>query len=284
MTLKALCSLSVAVLTAAASAAQPPTFSSKVDAVRIDVLVTDRGEVVRGLGATDFEVRDNGVPQHVELVSFDQVPLDVVLALDLSDSVAGNRLLDLKGASRALIDTLAPADQGALLSFNHSVSLRSPLTKDIEQLRDALVDISASGDTSLYDGTYAAMRVGEKGPGRDLMVVFSDGRDTASWLSADQVVESARRADIVAYGLTLRGSASGQFLQKLAEQTGGEAFELESTRDLRARFLSILEGFRQRYLISYSPTGVPRGGWHRLDVRLKGRRAAVRARPGYFDR
>lgn len=128
------------------------------------------------------------------------------------------------------------------------------------------------------------MLLGERDPGRDLMIVFSDGRDTASWLSADLVFDAARRGDVVAYGLTLRGSASRQFLHRLADETGGEAFELDSTRNLRARFLNVLDGFRQRYLISYSPKGVARSGWHRLEVRVKNRRATVRARPGYFER
>ena len=70
----------------------PAVFSSKVEAVRVDVLVTDNSRAILGLGPSDFELSDNGVPQHVELVSFDQIPLNVILALDMSDSVAGERL------------------------------------------------------------------------------------------------------------------------------------------------------------------------------------------------
>jgi VWFA-related protein len=202
----------------------------------------------------------------------------------LSQSVAGEQLTDLKAAGSALLDNLTPTDQAALLTFSHGLSLGSALTKDVAQLRGVLDDLETAGNTSLFDATYAAMLLGERDPGRDLLVVFSDGRDTASWLSADQVVDAAKRSEIVAYGLTLRGSASGPFLRRLADETGGESFEIDSTRVLPAQFLSILEGFRHRYLVSYSPTGVARSGWHRLEVKVKGRRATVRARSGYFER
>jgi len=187
-------------------------------------------------------------------------------------------------AIAAVLDSLSPDDQAALLTFSHGLRLGGGLTGDLKRLRGALDEAVPSGDTALYDAAYVAMMLGEQSPGRDLLVVFSDGRDTASWLSADQVVDAARRADVVAYGLALRDPASRRFLRRLADETGGEAIELDSTSNLRARFLSVLEGFRQRYLISYTPSGVTRSGWHRLEVRVAGRRATVRARPGYFER
>ncbi len=274
----------VVVGTGAAAAAAQPTFSTKIAAVRVDVSVTERGQPVRGLRSADFEVRDNGVRQQIELVSFEQLPLNVLMALDMSDSVSGERLRDLRAAGAAVLDSLSPDDQAALLTFSHGLRLGGGLTGDLKRLRGALDEAVPSGDTALYDAAYVAMMLGEQSPGRDLLVVFSDGRDTASWLSADQVVDAARRADVVAYGLALRDPASRRFLRRLADETGGEAIELDSTSNLRARFLSVLEGFRQRYLISYTPSGVTRSGWHRLEVRVAGRRATVRARPGYFER
>ena len=139
---------------------------------------------------------------------------------------------------------------------------------------------SSPGNTALIDGAYAAMMLGASDVGRDLVILFSDGFDTASWLPASSVLESARRADVVVYGVSARGPAP--FLRDLSELTGGTSFEVDSTKDLRARFTAILEEFRQRYLVSYSPQGVSQDGWHRLDVRVKGRRAAVKARAGYL--
>src|SRR5580765_8077897 len=82
---------------------QDVTFSSRVEAVRVDVLVTDNGQPVRGLGPADFEIRDNGVLQQIDLLSFEQIPLNVVLALDMSDSVAGDRLERLRTAGAAIL-------------------------------------------------------------------------------------------------------------------------------------------------------------------------------------
>ena len=264
--------------------AQQPTFSTKIAAVRVDVSVTQRGKVVPNLTAQDFEVRDNGVLQHVDLATFQQVPLNVHLALDLSHSVSGERLRDVKAAGQAVLDGMTARDQAVLLTFDHAVHLREPLTADLARVRSALERAESSGDTALYDATYAAMVAGQADPGRDLVLVFSDGRDTASWLQAATVLDAARRSDVVVYGISVRGSRSSRFLEALGGATGGEAFEIATTSDLRARFLAILNEFRQRYLISYSPQGVQRGGWHKLDVKIRGRAGTVRARPGYVDR
>jgi VWFA-related protein len=262
---------------------QAPTFSSKVEAVRVDVLVTDRGRPVRGLDASDFEVIDGGVAQTVDLVSFEDIPLNVVFALDVSASVSGERLQHLRSAGGLLVDALGPEDQIALVTFGNAVVVRSRLTRDVQAISAGLAAARAEGLTALLDATYAALALGESDVGRSLVIVFSDGVDTASWLSPEQVLSTARRSDAVIYGVTVRGGRS--FLRELSRATGGELFEIASTRDLGATFVAILEEFRQRYLVSYTPQGVPRGGWHPLDVRVKprdGRRVTVKARPGYL--
>lgn len=263
------------------SAAEQPTFSSKLEAVRVDVLVTDRGKVVPGLTATDFEVRDNGVPQTVDLVSFQDLSLNVILALDVSASVSGERLKHLQGAGQTLLDRLATDDRSALITISHSIHLREALTGETERVRQALAVVKPTGDTALVDGTYTAMTMDPPDGGRSLLLVFSDGVDTASFLTPERVLESARRTDMVVYGVSTRGLEDSKFLEDLSELTGGTTLKVESTKDLSATFLKILDEFRQRYLISYSPTGVARDGWHRLDVRVKNRRVTVKARAGY---
>jgi VWFA-related protein len=266
---------------AVAPSAQQPTFSAKRESVRVDVLVTDRGKVVTGLGAGDFEVRDNGVPQMIDLVSFQQIPLNVFLALDTSASVSGERLTDLQTAGHALLDRLAQDDRSALLTFSHMVRLREGLTGATARVRQALIGVQPLGDTALVDGAYTAIMLDPLDGGRNLLLVFSDGLDTASWLTPEGVLDSAKRSDFVVYGVSSRGPEDSKFLEDLTELTGGTTLKIESTRDLSATFLKILDEFRQRYLISYSPTGVPAGGWHRLDVRVKGRRVTVKSRAGY---
>jgi Ca-activated chloride channel family protein len=257
-------------------------FSTRIEAVRVDVLVTDQGRPVRGLQRADFEVRDNGVLQQVDAISFEQVPLNVILALDMSGSVSGERLNHLRRAGGALLDALMTDDQAALLSFTHVIAQGSGLTKDRARLRTALAAAYAAGGTALVDSSYAGLMVGESDVGRALLLVFSDGVDTASWLSPARVLETAKRCDVVVYGVSLAGSQKSTFLRDLSAFTGGRLLESESIRNLSDVFVQILDEFRQRYLLTYSPQGVPRSGWHRLDVRVRGRNVTVKARPGYL--
>jgi len=266
---------------ALAGAGQQATFSSRVDSVRVDVLVSDRGQFVRGLRPEDFEIRDDGVPQEVELVRFEQLPLNVILGLDVSESVTGERLEHLQSAGDTLLRRLAKEDKAALVTFSHAVQLRHELTGDIPLVQQALADVEPSGQTSLVDGSYAAIALAGSDVGRSLLIVFSDGVDTSSFLSPDVVLQSARRSDVVVYAVAMRSRISPEFLKDLGELTGGAVLEIESTKDLSQTFLKILDEFRQRYLVSFTPRGVSPTGWHRLDVRVIGRRATVSARSGY---
>ncbi len=282
----ALAALIIVAPIAAGLRAQNAVFSSRVEAVRVDVLVTDRegGPAVTGLGPPDFEVFDNGVPQQVDLVSYEQVPLNVILALDMSESVAGERLDHLRAAGGAVLGALKPDDQAALITFSHLVVLGSGLTKDAAAVRGALEEIDPSGTTALVDGTFAAIMLGESDAGRALVIVFSDGVDTASWLTDTAVLDAAKRSDAVIYAVATRSRLKPEFLREATSFTGGRLFEVEKTANLDAIFLNVLEEFRHRYLISYTPRNVPPGGWHKLDVRVKGRKATVKARPGYLGR
>jgi Ca-activated chloride channel homolog len=274
---------SVLVLACSASIApQEPAFSTKVEAVRVDVLVTEKGNAVLGLGADDFQVLDNGVPQDVDLVSFEQVPLNLIFVLDMSSSVIGDRLIHLRSGANIVLDGLRREDQAGLVLFSHAVVGGSNLTGDLERVRSALNRAGGYGQTALIDAVYAGMMVGESDVGRALMIVFSDGLDTSSWLTSDLVLDAARRSDVVAYAVTTRGATKASFLPDLSELTGGRLFEAESMQDLGKTFLGILNEFRQRYLVSYSPRGVSKEGWHRLEVRVKTRSATVKARPGYL--
>jgi VWFA-related protein len=260
---------------------QAPTFRSGAEAVRVDVLVTDRGKPVTGLRASDFELSDNGVRQEIRLLEFDELPLHVVLAFDMSASVTAERLERLRRAAGALLDGLSQRDRAGLITFSHAVTRRQSLTDDLSRLRDELSRVEPAGGTALVDGAYASLIVSEPQDGRALLVIFSDGLDTASWLSPDAVLDIARRSDVVVYSVST-GREKPAFLRALSEVTGGAAFENQSAEDLEKRFLGVLEEFRRRYVLVYTPTGSATPGWHRLDVRVKGRRATVKARPGYM--
>lgn len=263
------------------TSATQPTFSSRVEGVRVDVLVTDGSrKPMRGLTPADFVVRDNGVIQQVDLVSFGEIALNVGLAFDLSESVAGQRLEQLKSASQALTSELRPEDQSALVTFNHTVSLPCPLSSDRGCVQKALDAAQPTGQTALIEGIFSGMTVGESEVGRSLLVVFSDGLDTVSFLPAERVLEIGRRSDVVVYPIASKG-ARPEFVEELADLTGGRVHEVGRQEDLTATFRAILDEFRHRYLLTYTPRNVAKGGWHKLEVKVNKPGAKVKARPGY---
>jgi VWFA-related protein len=245
--------------------------------------MTNRGAAVTGPVAADFEVRDNGVPQTVDLVSLGDVPVSVVMVLDLSASLVGSRLVMLQQAGVTLLEALAPQDQAALLSFNTAVVQRVPLTSDLGALRSALLATTADGDTSLIDAALAGMLLGDTEGGRTLVVIFSDGIDTASFTSAEVALGTARRVNGVVYGVAASSSGEARFLRDVTAATGGRVLEIGATGNPGPAFLEILQEFRRRYVITYTPAGVSRGGWHQLNVRVRRGNPRVQARPGYFS-
>jgi VWFA-related protein len=260
--------------------AQVPHFPVNVDAVRVSVLVKGRDGPLPDLAAADFELRDNGVLQQLEEVSHEHLPLSLILALDVSGSVRGPALAALKIAARACIDRLERGDRAALVTFANGLRLEPPLGLDLTAVRTAIDALQAEGGTSLVDGTFAAIALGDAVPGRVVAVVFTDGKETASWLMADEALAAAGASDVVVYGVEV-GTATSAFLKSVAESTGGKLLRVPEHRALGKAFLDVLEEFRSRYLLRYTPHGVHRSGWHTLDLRVKEKPATVLARKGY---
>jgi VWFA-related protein len=284
------------------------TFRVGVDAVRVDVLVTEGNRPVGGLTAADFEVRDRDVVQQIESVSFEDVPLNVMLVLDTSSSVAGTPLDHLKQAASAVVELLTPSDRGSLLTFSQDLRLLTPWTSDRAALLEGIKATAADGGTGLHDAAYAALTLRDSTPGRPLVLIFSDGDDTLSWLPGSAVIEIGRRNDAVVYAVGLKTStmplagyrvdfSSGMqaptarvvpqllmepFLSALADDTGGKYIGADRSDALRDTFVRIMNEFRTRYLVTYIPRGVQPAGWHPIEVKVKGRRARVTARKGYL--
>jgi Ca-activated chloride channel family protein len=279
-------------------------FRSGVDVVRVDALVTSDGRTIAGLTAADFELRDNGVPQEIDSVTIDDVPVSMLLALDTSNSVEGETLHRLKEAAIAAVDALGPDDRAAVLTFSNVVTLRAVWSTPAPAMREAIAAAPAGGTTSLYDALHAALAFRDDLPGRrPFVVLFSDGGDSSSWLPARAILERARRTDAVVYIVTLRpprrdtrleyrsgielwpsetGATAGPPpMVELATLTGGSTFVAERPAKLRDAFSSAVAQFRNRYLISYRPRGVETAGWHAINLKLKGRSGTVTARRGY---
>jgi len=275
----------LALLLAAAPAQEGPlVFGSEVEVVRVDVLVTRGGEPVHGLKAENFDLKDNGVPQQLNPITFQESAADVLLVLDISASVMGGKLEALQEAAGSFLDRLSRDDRAALLGFQHSIAAAVPLTREVSRVRFGLDTVQAGGSTALHDAVYVALRLPEAGERRSAVVVFSDGVDTASWLSGDAVVEAAGRTDAVVYGVDAReaGDPSHRFLKDVAKVTGGRVWRVRKDNDLPARFLDVLDDIRARYVLTYTPTGVDASGWHRLEVKLRGAKGDVLARPAYY--
>ena len=288
----------------AAQEAPRQRFRSGTELVAVDVLVTDGRRPVAGLTAADFELIDEGVPQTIQQLQIERLPLSILMVLDTSWSVEGERLTALKQAASALVSRLRAEDRAALISFSHRLELRSPLTADRRQLQEAIAKLRAEGSTALRDAAYSGFALRGSDPGRALMVLFSDGVDTSSFLDERRVLAVARRSDVTVYPIAVREEpplksvrgrivptnpraplpSDHRFLETLAEETGGRVVYAERDRDIGPTFARVLDEFKTRYVLGFTPTGVARGGWHRVEVRLKNRRGTVTARRGYFAR
>ncbi|HEX6464314.1 MAG TPA: VWA domain-containing protein [Vicinamibacterales bacterium] len=262
-------------------AQQHPTFFSRAVGVRVDALVTDGRKPVAGLTAQDFELRDNGVLQSVDVTIASDVPLNAVLAFDTSASVQGKRRRDLIDAGDTFLDGLKPVDRASLLTFSRDVAPRVRSTTDFAAVRTELDRIAPGGLTSLMDGVYAALTVALAQTDPPLVLVCTDGTDTSSWLDPREVLEAAKRSNAVIYAVTSADARRSTSLADLANATGGQILSVKSSAELSTTFRRILQEFRSRYILTYSPTGVRAGGFHAIDIRVKRRGLVVRARPGY---
>lgn len=269
-----------AILAAAALALQPPAFRTGVEVVTVDVSVTRADVPVSGLTADDFVVTDSGVRQRLESVTVARVPLSVTLVLDTSGSVAGQRLEALTSASAQALNELRTDDYVSLITFSQVVARRVALTTNVESVRSALHAITGAGDTSLRDALFLALHTRPPDATRPLLLIFTDGADTSSFLSADEVLESVRHANVVIHAVVLGSDQS--FLKQVTHGAGGRVWSASSNRDLQALFSRAIRDMRDRYVLTYTPSGVGHSGWHGLGVKLARTNGDVVARPGYW--
>jgi VWFA-related protein len=278
----------VSLLLAAILAQEPPVFRADVEAVYVDVYVTKRGVPVAGLSDRDFVVKDDGVAQTARVVEREEAPLTAVLVLDCSTSVAGAKLDFLKAAAGSFVRGLHPRDEAALVAFQSRVELLHDTTADREALLEAIGRMTADGSTSLIDALFVGLKR-RWGGGRPVLVLFSDGRDTSSWLENEDLLRAARESSTTVYVVRTReagegSSESGQdyLLRRVVETTGGSSWSSGSGPEIEAAFRRVLEAVNARYVLSYEPAGVARAGRHRIDLKVRRGGVEVRARREYF--
>lgn len=256
-----------------------------VDAVQVTVTVTDKaGRFVAGLPADAFRVREDGVAQTITAFLNDQIPLDLVVALDVSQSMTP-AIPVLKTSSKAFLAALRPSDQVTLLAFNDNIFTLARRSTDPTGRVKAVDRLAPWGGTALYDVVLTALNLVGRQPGRRALVVFSDGEDQSSVATLPQVRDRLERSDAVVYTIGLgrgsRESALKDILEQLATTSGGRAFMTERIERLERAFSQILDELGNQYLLAYTPTNDARDGtWRKIDVDVSGDHQ-VRARQGY---
>ncbi len=282
------------------------TFKSSTDLVTLNVTVTDlKEQYITGLTKDDFAVFDDGVPQQVTFFASTNVPLDLAIMIDTSASMA-DKMTFVHDAATKFAHTLRKSDRAEIIGFSDQASVLQPFTGDIALL-DAAIDATAPhGSTALYTSLYVAIedlaRLGKKEGGvrRQAIVVLTDGEDTSSLLTFDDLVDSAKRAGVAVYTISVvspfdtkkleeggsrRFSTESDFaLKTLAQDTGGRSFFPMQLKDLDGVYEHIAQELSFQYSLAYTPKLYGDGAFHRLIVRvLNHPEARSRTRAGYYS-
>jgi len=279
--------VAAAALTAALAAQEPqPQFSSSVQLVEVYATVTDAsGGPVTGLRQSDFTVFEDDERQVVSAFAAGEFPLTVALGIDRSWSMAGDRLRLAKQASQAFLRELKPDDRSMVVAISNEADVIAPLSMDRPAQSRAVAALDPWSTTALHDAIIAALDRLEPEPGRQALVLFSDGADRYSAASAAQVVARARRSNALIYPIAL-GRERPPLLAELAVRTSGRSFLLRDARDLEPTLAAIARELRYQYLLGYVPANpLVRGEreWRSIRVSVSGQRPGVRvrARDGY---
>lgn len=282
--------------------AQPerPAFRVGVDLISLSVTVTDPGRrYVANLDRNDFVVIENGVPQELAFFARTGVPVALALLIDTSASMEQS-MSTAQDAAIGFARQLGPGDVATVIDFDTRVQTAQGFTNDVGALETAIRATSAGGSTALYNAVYIALRELNKlmpendraGPRRRAIVVLSDGDDTSSLVSFDEVLDLASRSDTVIYTIGLgarqstvpRTNEEGHFvLRRLAQQTGGQSFFPQHIKDLAEVYHDIRDELSSQYSLAYeSSSGLRDGQWRRIAVRVNRPSATVRTRQGYY--
>jgi Ca-activated chloride channel family protein len=279
---------------------QDPVFRAGIDMVTLNVAVTDHsGRYVSDLQSTDFTLFDDGRPQPIAYFQPTDVPLGVALLLDTSDSMA--RCLPLaQAAALGFVRSLGPADLTMVVPFEARVHDLTALTADRPTLEAAIRQTVAKGTTALYDTLYIALKElrsptpagggAAQAPRRKAILVLTDGTDSSSLMGFDDVLDLARRSDVVVYGIGLspigpsaRLPEMPRFvLSQVTQQTGGRVYFPEDASRLEHIYQEIKTELASQYLVAYKPEHVPHDGrFHQVQIRVARQGVTVRTRSGY---
>jgi Ca-activated chloride channel family protein len=260
-------------------------FGSGVELVEVYATVTDRrGGPVTGLAASDFRVREDGLPQRIETFAEGAFPLTVVLGIDRSWSMAGRPLELAARASESFLRRLRPMDESTVLAIGTDAEELAPMSADRQAQVAAVRSVRPWGTTALRDWLVSAFDRVEGRQGRQAIVLFSDGEDRYSRVPEVEVLDRARRSRALVYPVMIGGDG-GRWLGEVAAVTGGRFVVVRNAGALEGALTGIAEELRHQYLLGYVPERAePTGdrGWRRIQAEVPGRPGLiVRARDGY---
>jgi Ca-activated chloride channel family protein len=287
---------------AGAQSASPralPTFSSTVDVVNLNVSVSDgRDRLVTGLGAGDFKVLEDGVPQQLCLFTQERLPISLAVLIDSSLSMQPS-LPAVKTAALRLVRALGSGDQAEIVQFNHKFTVLQDFTNLQALLETAVKGVRAEGATGIYNALYMTLkdpRFRRKGDDltRQAVVVLSDGEDTSSLVSDDQVLEIARKENVTVFTISLvqprpqsldtnAPDRAAFFLTALARQTGGRSYFPAGLPQIDGVYDKIAEELRTQYALGYVSSNPQRDGkWRRIAIETTQGNLLLRHKQGYY--
>ncbi|HUL71808.1 MAG TPA: VWA domain-containing protein [Vicinamibacterales bacterium] len=267
---------------------QAPVFRGGTDVVALDVTVQDGRTPVLGLKPSDFEVRDNGVPQVVTDVTYGRLPIDLRLVFDTSGSISEDQLQGYLRAMTQVAGALQSDDRCDIIAFSARV-----VEVAAQQHPPVKIDLHRAepNATSFFDAVSLALITAPVPGRRQLTIVMSDGIDNASLFDQGMLADMAKRTDAVVYAISPAAQMPRPTVEKekmtkdrlglLASTTGGRI--ITADRDVAPAFLNALDEFRRSYVVVYTATGVKREGWHHVAIAVRGStKYTVRARQGYM--
>jgi Ca-activated chloride channel homolog len=282
----------VAILLAAAVlSGQQATFKSGTSIVPVLTTVTDsQGRLVPNLEQEEFTILDNGKPQPISFFQNETQPFTVVVMLDFSASMTANLDL-LKQATEQFLLRLLPADKGQVGAFSDKIQFSGTFTNNRDSLIKDLSDLQFGNPTRLYDAIEASIDVLKDVDGRRIVLVFTDGDDTASKRDMGDVLVKARETETMIYAIGLESEIAigpgriqrtrpDRGLRKLADETGGGYFELKKTAELAPTFTRVAAELHSLYTIGFTPTAFDNKE-HKLEVKTKTPGQNARARKSY---
>jgi Ca-activated chloride channel family protein len=282
-------------------AAAQVVYRGGTDLVLLSVTVTDSaGRHVANLTREDFRIYEDGVLQEISHFSSQPLPISLSLLVDTSTSMDQDNKLGLAQlAASGFIARLGPDDVAQVLDFDSQTKILAPFTGDKAVLDLALKQMRAGGSTSLYNAIYTALSElrlarGQFGPAprRQAIILLTDGEDTSSIVPSDDVIDLARRSEVIIYAIAIAAKSGAPtrawneaetVLRSLTRDTGGRVFMAPEPQQLAAIYGQVAEELANQYTVAYMSTnGKKDGTWRKISMQVLKGDAMPRTRAGYY--